>query len=584
MGSIDIHTQTVSILKKVFNGTRNNRVLEPRSTEYSEASKTPRWPFPSFLPWAMHLTNSRLVFIGNLNYRWATPLAVVQAKSIKDVQDAVNFARTHGVNLTVKNGGHSYMGYCLNVDGIVLDLSLMNDCEIDVNKDEVWMQGGCIWKQVYKKLPEENRNTIVIGGQCPYVGVSGFTLGAGISPFSRSYGLGCDNLLEMKVVTYDGELVTVSPNHPEKRNRDLFWAMTGGGGGNFGVTVEMTCRTHKLKDPNGDVVCGQLKWYLPQQEEAFRNAMNVFNTTKQPPELTIDALWTHGKKKQLIGGMTVIYNGGMNAAMNTLQPFLACAPAEINLKQRAWSDWVDESEGWDKKSDVYHHHASFIFAEGAITPELNAKISSIIKEASELVGITDENEYNNPKCHFLWDHIGAKTEERRPEDTAFWWRQGHYVSNIKLQWTDPEKSDEIMSFICKCKEILLPYAIEGKAAYINYIDSTVFDWETAYYGGNYRRLQKVKSDWDPTNGFSFWQSIKPLPRDALMPIDNVPSMPPSKEEVMAMELVKRTIRWWKEAEDFVVLFRALSSEEDVYEKDADLRRLTVRQQFFARWR
>ncbi|KAJ1324774.1 fumiquinazoline A oxidase [Microdochium nivale] len=450
------------------------------------------------------------VFIGNLNYRFTTPAAVVIARSIQDVRATVTFARQRGVRLTVKNGGHSYMGYCLNEGGIVLEVSGMKGCYIDDKAMTVDMDCGLLWREVYDKHLTDKRN-IVIGGQCPSVGVSGFTLGAGLSPFSRSYGLGCDNLLAMTVVTYDGEVVEVKRDDTDKEKRELFWALQGGGGGNFGVTVKLTVKMHKLHDCDGKVVCGQLIWKLPQQREAFNKAMDVFNTTHQPDELTIDALWTHTKKKQFTGAMTVIYNGDMHSAMEALRDILSFGPASIDLNEMAWTEWVHHSDGWDVKSrSIYHHHASFIFAEGAITPEVNAKVSALIEEAAQIVGITDENDKDSPKCHFLWDHIGGATQRGiAPGDTAFYWRDGHYVANIKLQWraadTDEaeRKLGEVKQFIAKSYEVLMPHAIEEKAAYINYIDGFVPKWEEAYYGANYARLQAVKTRWDPDNMFWF---------------------------------------------------------------------------------
>ncbi|KAF5700208.1 isoamyl alcohol oxidase [Fusarium globosum] len=491
-------------------------------------------------------------------YRYTTPAAVVKAKSENDVRSTIVFAHKNKLRLTVKNGGHSYMGYCLNEGGIVLDLSHMNTCHIDNENMLIHMDAGLIWKEVYDKHLEDKRN-IVIGGQCPYVGVSGFTLGAGLSPFSRSYGLGCDNLVEMTIVTWDGKKITVSRDDKDAEKKELFWVLAGGGGGNFGVTVSMTSKFHKLNDDNGHVVCGRLVWNLPQQKKDFEDMMNAFNTTKCPKALTLDAFWSHTKNKQLTGSMTVIYNGAMGKAREALGYLLAFKPI-IELEEMEWTNWVHKSEGWDPKSQVFHHHASFIFAEGAITRELTAKISHIVEEATKVVGITDDNESNSPKCHVLWDHIGGATEEGiAPDATPFPWRQGHYVSNIKMQWTCPKKTKKVHDFIRKCQAELLPHAIEQKAAYINYIDRNVRNWQEAYYGANYRRLQEIKTKWDPHNFFWNWQSIE-LIKDG----KTVPN-PGSVEEMES---------WWKEYASLVDPEQMSwpETEKDVYERDAKLRK------------
>ncbi|RSL69634.1 hypothetical protein CEP54_002153 [Fusarium duplospermum] len=470
-----------------------------------------------------------------------TELVVVKAKSVNDVRSTLAFARQNDLCVAVKSGGHSCMGYCLNQGGIVLDLSLMNTCHIDYKKMLIHMDAGLVWRDVYNKYLEDKRN-IVIGGQCPWVGVSRFTLGAGLSPFSRSYGLGCDNLLEMTIVPWDGTVVTVSRKDKDPEKRDLFWALAGGGGGNFGVTVSMTSRMHKLRDHQGRVVCGELLWNLPQQKEDFEKMMNAFNTTKCPDELTLDALWSHTKQKQLTGGMTVIYNGAMGKAQEALKNLLAFNPSVINLEEMEWTGWVHKSEGWDPKSQVFHHHASFIFAEGAITPELTTKISDIVEEATKAVGITDDNLPNSPKCHVLWDHIGGETEKVGSDETPFPWRQGHYVSNIKMQWNCPRKTRKVLDFIKKCQEELLPHAIEQKAAYINYID-------------------EIKTKWDPHNLFWNWQSIELIKDGKAVPHPGG---------------IKKLEDWLKRYGEFIepekMKICPPETEEGVYERDAKLRK------------
>lgn len=400
------------------------------------------------------------------------------------------------------------MGYSLNEGGMVLDMSLMNACHIDNATRTIQMQGGAVWTDVYDKL--DDKRDVVISAMCGSVGVSGFTLGGGISPLSRSYGLGCDSLLEMTVVTAESEVVTVSKHDQDEKKRDLFWALCGGGGGNFGVTVSMTSKMHKLRDEAGKVVSGELTWHIPQQQQAFDEAMKTFNSGNCPAELTVNGVWSHAENKQFTAGMKIIYNGNMEQTHEALKSILAHEPVENTLEEINWTDVSESDEGWVADSKVYHHHASFILPEGAITPELTSTVNGLLSEAASIVGITDENKRNSPKCSFRWNHIGAQTSEVPSTDTAFYWRDGYYVASMNIQWTDPSKRQSILNFIGKCQGQLLPFAIEKKAAYVNYIDGAVSNWEQAYYGDNYARLQKVKTEWDSKNFFSNDQSIKPI--------------------------------------------------------------------------
>ncbi|PNP61487.1 hypothetical protein FNYG_13774 [Fusarium nygamai] len=151
------------------------------------------------------------------------------------------------------------------------------------------------------------------------------------------------------------------------------------------------------------------------------------------------------------------------------------------------------------------------------------------------------------------------TEDIASDATPFPWCQGHYVSNIKMQWTCAKKTKQVHDFIKKCQAELLPYAIEQKAAYLNYIDRNVKNWQQAYYGANYRRLQEIKTKWDPHNVFWNWQSIE-LIKDG----KTVPN-PGSVEEMET---------WWMQYAPLVDLERLHlpETEQDVYERDAELRK------------
>lgn len=402
--------------------------------------------------------------------------------------------------------------------------------------------------------------------------------GGGLSPFSRCYGLASDNLLEMTIVTASGEIVTVSRDHEDKQKCDLFWALTGGGGGNFGVTVSMTCKIHSLRDSVGIVTCGNLTWNLPQQEREFGDMMDAFNSTECPQELTIDALWTHGKNKQLTGGMTVIYNGNETKAREALKYLTKFNPIVDDLQAMHWVQWEHKAEGWDPFSEVHHHHSSFMFAEGAVTRELNSTISGIVTEAVELLGITNGNGPNDPKCHVLWDHIGAATTQVGAEDTAFFWRTGHYVSTIKVQWKDPSQGNKMLDFLLKCKTKLLPYAIEKKAAYLNYIDGTVSNWQEAYYGNNYPRLQEIKSQWDPNNFFRNMQSVEPLKKGAAPRTVHGEHEVPTLDQLAGTSQVKQVRSWWNEYAALAMpdSLGSPKTKQEVFERDCKIRRVLLR--------
>jgi len=454
------------------------------------------------------------IAIGNLLYRAITPQAVASVRTFEEVQTTITFSKKHKLHLTVKNGGHSYAAYCLNQGGIVLDMSALRKVTVDWDKMTATIQGGAQWKDVYAKLSEHDPTTLVIGGQCPTVGVSGFTLGGGLSPFSRSYGLGIDSLLDMTLVTADGKLVTVGRRDTAEANRDLFWALRGGGGGNFGATVEFTSKLHKLRDPAGVVVCGNLTWKLSRHEDKFLAMMEVFNKQVWPDTLAVDAYWHADAGQDLVAEMTVLFNGPMSECLGVIEPMTRFAP-DINIREMKWMDWVQQEmqSGFGIKSKIYHHHISFIFGRESMTKELVTDVLTLLKLAQELLTnksvfpvLADSEGCSPSSVHFLWDHFGGRVRNVRAEDTAFFWRDGEYAANIKMTWSHPSQTKAMVDFEQKCKQQLTKYTTRG-AAYLNYIDDTEANWQTAYYGDNYERLKRIKAHWDPKRFWWFPQAI-----------------------------------------------------------------------------
>jgi FAD/FMN-containing dehydrogenase len=178
----------------------------------------------------------------------------VLAQSSADVAAAVTFARRHRVRLVVKGGGHSYLGGSNAADSLLI-WTRPNLRAVELHdrfvprggtglvapEPAVSVGAGAIWLEVYDAVTTR-AGRYVQGGGCTTVGVAGLVLGGGFGSFSKGFGTAAANLLEAEVVTADGATRIANP----VRNRDLFWALKGGGGGTFGVVTRLTLRTHAL--------------------------------------------------------------------------------------------------------------------------------------------------------------------------------------------------------------------------------------------------------------------------------------------------------------------------------------------------
>ena len=167
-----------------------------------------------------------------------------------DVIRTVDLARSEGLPLAVRGGGHSIPGFSTVDDGIVLDLSLMKGIQVDPARRRVAAQAGCTWKDLDAET--QQFGLAVTGGLVSSTGIAGFTTGGGIGWLMRKYGLASDNLVGADVVTADGQFVHASADE----NADLFWGLRGGGG-NFGVVTSFEFQLHEV----GPVVLSGLVFY-----------------------------------------------------------------------------------------------------------------------------------------------------------------------------------------------------------------------------------------------------------------------------------------------------------------------------------
>ena len=180
--------------------------------------------------------DARTIFNSMIDKR---PAVIAQCGSAADVISALQLARDNSYDVAVRAGGHSVAGMCLNDGGIVIDVRRMTNIEVDADAEQVRVGAGVTWGEFDRATQEHGLATT--GGRVSTTGVAGLTLGGGSGWLERKYGLACDNLVAVDLVTADGREVTAS----ETENPELFWALHGGGG-NFGVATSFVFRLHPV--------------------------------------------------------------------------------------------------------------------------------------------------------------------------------------------------------------------------------------------------------------------------------------------------------------------------------------------------
>lgn len=472
------------------------------------------------------LEYERAVASSNLLYRFTRPTCVVQPILVSEVQAIVTEARAHRVSLTIKNGGHSYTGSSTTDSGILLDMAKMNKVKLDMEDQIMTVQGGALWGNAYKPLINARLNGWAInGGRCPTVGVSGFMLGGGIGPFSRSLGMGCDTIREISIVTADGNLVTVGENDPPESNEGmLFWALRGGGGGNFGVVVNMILKVLPLSGGEGIVTAGRFTWFPDPKGDhrTLLNTMHRFYTMKWSDQMTIDSSWFSDTQVQdgaLAVRFLAYYDGSEHDFGKEIHNAVLDKELEKQLKRRSLPEkstrffhetlvaqWDEETVRAFPSNSTFRIFSSFCF--GNDRDDFLA-ITNIVKEELEAFRRLFKGE-PNCLCQVSFIHSGGEASRKPREATAFRWRETVYHSYIMMQFRDKWLERDMRCFLGKFKDRLKPLSLTKQACFVAFPDASLGDdaYEKAYYGENRLKLQQVKRVYDRTNFFNWPQGIK----------------------------------------------------------------------------
>lgn len=471
----------------------------------------------------------KAIATSNLLFRFSRPDCVVRPETAAHVQEIIKQVRSRNLRVTIKCNGHSYAGHSTAFQGISLDLRSMQKVELDMKAMTVSIEGGCQWGRVYATLVNGGYNGFVIlGGRCPTVGVGGFILGGGLSPFTRSFGMGSDTLLEASVVTADGKLVTVSErDDPRSDKGRLFWALQGAGGGNFGVLVKMKLKVHKLSSRSGMVVAGRYQWFPAGGfTDDVMATMNDFYVANWPNNMTIDTTWICDlRQASSLGGVrfTVTFDGSKEQFDRTIDKYFKNDALKEQLKRRVLPEkstrylyetlanqWFEELERAYPSNKTYELYSSFVFNNK------DKRTLQKVTAAQRDLMVTFRNDFRGEQVNllFTWIHSGGKATEKAPTASAYFWREAVFHMYVTVEWVDKWMERDMRRFIARVKRELRPLSLNGQAAFVNFPDRDFVQgrYERAYFGENREALRQVKRIWDKDDFFRWEQGVR-LPGD-----------------------------------------------------------------------
>ncbi|MCU7722824.1 FAD-binding oxidoreductase [Actinoplanes sp. KI2] len=399
----------------------------------------------------------------------------VRCATATEVAEVIALARRKGLACAVRSGGHCFAGRSSTGD-IVIDVSPMR--AVSVDGDSATVGAGTRLCELYRSLAEHDRT--VPAGCGPTVGIAGLTLGGGLGILGRSRGLTCDNLRSATVVLADGRTVDCD----ERRHADLFWALRGAGGGQFGVVTSLTFRI----GPAPPATTFHLTWRPA-------DAVRVIGAWQE---------WAPGGPDELAASLLVTVDGATmfgtmldteSTTATLIGDFVARAGAEPLSAVTRHLPFHDAKRDLDRAADAPTGHTyskSGFF--GRRLPE------------ETIAALVD---------HLTGDRVPGQAREldftpwggaynRVPVDaTAF----AHRDALFLLKHSVTGEQDSARRWLAGSHASVHAWGTGG--VYPNFPDPDLTDWATAYHGPNYPRLQRVKARYDPAGFFRFHQAIRP---------------------------------------------------------------------------
>ena len=422
---------------------------------------------------------ARHVWNGNIDRR---PALIVRCVDTADVQYAVSFARTRGLLLSVRGGGHNAAGYGTNDGGMVIDLSPMKAIFVDPDKRIARAEGGVLWRAFDDATQAHGLATT--GGTVSSTGIAGLTLGGGLGWLMGKHGATVDNLISVDVVTADGEFRRASAReHP-----DLFWALRGGGG-NFGVVTSFEYRLH----PVSQVLGGMVLHPLDRATEMLRFYRDFCATL--PDEAEAFAALITPPNGVPMAAMLLGYNGPIEAGERVLAPAREFGNPVADLVSP-----MTYGARQTMLDALGAEHGLHRYFRSALTKQLSDPLIEALVEGAR--------QFSSPLSALFLAYLHGAVTRVPASDTAFATRDVQWIFEMTAQWIDGSESPRHVGWVREIWGQVEPH-LQG-SAYINLISSEDRPEKVrASYGANHQRLREIKAVYDETNLFRVNSNIPP---------------------------------------------------------------------------
>jgi FAD/FMN-containing dehydrogenase len=411
------------------------------------------------------------------------PAVIARCAGAADVAAAFDFARTEGLEVAVRGGGHNPAGHCVTDGGLVIDLSQLRRVEVDAGARLARADGGSTWLDF--DAATQAHGLVAPGGVVGSTGVCGLTLGGGIGHLTAQYGLTCDNLVGAELVTPGGTSVRAN----EDENAELLWALRGGGG-NFGVALRMEFRLERLER----VVGGALTYGGPQVRDALRRWRDV--TAGSPRDLSCQAVVT--VDESLAPALIVLpcstSPNGDSAELRALRS----SPGLVEDGAREHT-FLEQQRVIDSAYGVNRH-----YWKGHFVRELP---DELIDELLDSMSAPDRP----PGGSILIESLHGAPKDADPGSGVAGFRAAAYNVSAQATWQDAAADEKSIEWARATAAAIEPWSHSG-GGYVNYMqaDEPLERVRAAFGDDAFDRLRALKSRYDPDNVLRRNQNIPPL--------------------------------------------------------------------------
>ena len=411
------------------------------------------------------------------------PVLIARCRTTSDIADAVKFARTSGLDISVRGGGHNVAGRAVGEGALMIDLSQMKGIYVDPVAKRARAQGGVIWRELNREAGAHG--LAVTGGAISTTGIAGYTLGGGLGWAMSKYGLASDNLTGVELITADGAIVNVT----DESEPELMWGLRGGGG-NFGVAASFEYRLHDLPLITGGLIAHPfevgrdlLRWYRDAVEDLSDDA-TVFAVFAHAPDGS-------GMK---IAALAVFHTGTEEEAQRDLEPFLSWGdPVVVEVHRMPYpvmNTLLDAGYPW----------GSCNYWLSNFTTGLD---DGLIDVAYERFATTP-----SPLNAILFEHFHGAVCRVPVDATAVPHREKGFNLVLPSVWLDPADTEANVAWTRETQAALAEHLTARR--WLNYLaDDQGAEAVRGAYGPNYDRLVALKRRVDPENVFHHNHNIEP---------------------------------------------------------------------------